>query len=105
MIAITILFVTVAIMTNILSNNAAAALFMPIALNMAHQIGAPPLAFAAAVIYAANCSFATPISYQTNLMVMGPGHYSFADFVRGGLPLVVIIAVAFALLAPFYYNL
>ena len=104
-IAITILFVTVAIMTNILSNNAAAALFMPIALNMAHQIGAPPLAFAAAVIYAANCSFATPISYQTNLMVMGPGHYSFADFVRGGLPLVVIIAVAFALLAPFYYNL
>ncbi|MBB4122685.1 SLC13 family permease [Martelella radicis] len=104
-IAITILFIAVAILTNVISNNAAAALFMPIALDMAGRIGAPPLAFAAAVIFAANCSFATPMGYQTNLMVMGPGHYTFADFIRGGLPLVIIMALVFAILAPFYYQL
>lgn len=103
--AITLLFVGVAILTNVLSNNAAAALFIPIALDMARQVGAPPAAFAAAVIYAANCSFATPIAYQTNLMVMGPGHYTFNDFVRAGLPLIIIITVTFSLIAPWYYGL
>ena len=87
-----------------LSNNAAVALFIPIGLSMARQIGAPPEAFAAAVIYAANCSFATPIGYQTNLMVMGPGHYSFGDFIRAGVPLIVLLAVVFALTAPWYYG-
>nr|WP_272212579.1 SLC13 family permease [Marinicella sp. W31]MDC2878493.1 SLC13 family permease [Marinicella sp. W31] len=100
-----LLFVAVALLTNVLSNNAAAALFIPIALDMARRIGAPPEVFAAAVIYAANCSFATPIAYQTNLMVMGPGHYSFSDFLRAGIPLIAIITIAFSLLAPWYYGL
>ncbi|TPW28561.1 SLC13 family permease [Martelella alba] len=104
-VVITILFITVAILTNLLSNNAAAALFIPIAINMARQVGAPPEAFAAAVIYAANCSFATPIGYQTNLMVMGPGHYSFRDFIRAGFPLVLVVTITFALVAPWYYDL
>ncbi|WP_176082735.1 SLC13 family permease [Martelella sp. HB161492] len=102
---ITILFVTVALLTNILSNNASAALFMPIALDMAERVGAPPMAFVAAVIYAANCSFVTPIAYQTNMLVMGPGHYSFGDFVRAGTPLLILMTISFALLAPWYYNL
>ncbi|MGV0911031.1 SLC13 family permease [Martelella sp. FOR1707] len=102
---IVMLFVGVSILTNVLSNNAAVALFIPIGLSMARQIGAPPEAFAAAVIYAANCSFATPIGYQTNLMVMGPGHYSFGDFIRAGVPLIVLLAVVFALTAPWYYGL
>ncbi|WP_180899542.1 SLC13 family permease [Martelella soudanensis] len=102
---IVLLFVGVSILTNVLSNNAAVALFIPIGLSMAHQIGAPPEAFAAAVIYAANCSFATPIGYQTNLMVMGPGHYSFGDFIRAGVPLIVLLTVVFALAAPWYYGL
>ena len=64
-----------------------------------------PQAFVAAVIFAANCSFATPIGYQTNLLVMGPGHYRFSDFVRAGTPLVLIIWLTFSLLAPWYYSL
>ena len=94
-----------AIMTNVLSNNAVAALFIPIALDVARRLGAPPEAFIGAVIYAANCSFATPIAYQTNLLVMGPGHYRFSDFIRAGTPLVLIIWLTFSLLAPWYYGL
>jgi len=99
------LFLVMAILTNILSNNAVAALFMPIALEIAHRTGASPQAFAAAVIFAANCSFATPIGYQTNLLVMGPGHYRFSDFIKAGTPLVVIIWLTFSILAPWYYGL
>ncbi|MFA7414236.1 MAG: SLC13 family permease [Rhizobium sp.] len=99
------LFLVMAILTNILSNNAVAALFIPISIDVARRIGAPPEAFVSAVIYAANCSFATPLSYQTNLLVMGPGHYRFADFVKTGIPLVLIIWLTFSILAPWYYGL
>ena len=61
--------------------------------------------FIYAVIFAANCSFATPMGYQTNLLVMGPGHYKFADFFKAGAPLVVLLWVIFSLFAPFYYGL
>lgn len=98
------LFLTMAVMTNILSNNAVAALFMPIAIEIARSTGAPVEAFAGAVIFAANCSFATPIGYQTNLLVMGPGHYRFSDFVRAGTPLVIILWLTFSILAPWYYG-
>lgn len=103
--AISILFLTVALLTNVLSNNAAAALFMPIALDMAHRLHAPQAAFVAAVIYAANCAFVTPIGYQTNMLVMGPGNYSFRDFAKAGAPLLAIMAIAFSALAPWYYGL
>lgn len=99
------LFLVMAIVTNILSNNATAILFMPIAVGIATRIGAPVEAFIAAVIFAANCSFATPIGYQTNLLVMGPGHYRFSDFLKAGLPLVVILWLTFSLLASWYYGL
>lgn len=99
------LFLVMAILTNILSNNAVAALFMPIALEVAQKSGANPQAFIAAVIFAANCSFATPIGYQTNLLVMGPGHYRFSDFIKAGTPLAAIIWLTFSILAPWYYNI
>lgn len=95
----------VAILTNFLSNNATAVLFTPIALGISTAIGAPPEAFIAATIFAANCSFATPIGYQTNLMVMGPGHYSFRDFIKAGMPLVAIIWLTFSFVGPWYYGL
>ena len=98
------LFLVVAILTNILSNNATAVLFTPIAIGMAHATGAPPAAFVATVIFAANASFATPIGYQTNLLVMGPGRYSFGDFVKAGVPLVVIIWLTFSVIGPWYYG-
>lgn len=99
------LFLVMAVLTNILSNNATAVLFTPIALGMANGLGLSPEPFIAAVIFAANSSFATPIGYQTNLLVMGPGHYKFSDFVRAGTPLVIIIWLTFSLLAPWYYGL
>ena len=98
------LFALVAVMTNVLSNAATAVLFTPIAINTALALGVEPTAFIHAVIFAANCSFATPMGYQTNLLVMGPGHYRFIDYFRGGLPLIVLIWLAFSLFAPWYYG-
>ncbi len=98
-------FLLVAIMTNVLSNNATAVLFAPIAISTAVQLGVDPVVFIYAVIFAANCSFATPMGYQTNLLVMGPGHYQFTDFMRAGAPLVIILWIAFSLFAPWYYGL
>lgn len=100
-----LLFIIVAFCTNILSNNACAILFTPIAINMAINIGVEPIIFATTVIFAANCSFASPIGYKTNLLVMGPGHYRFKDFMRAGIPLVLIIWIAYIALAKFYYGL
>ncbi|WOR15449.1 SLC13 family permease [Hyphomonas sp. FCG-A18] len=94
------IFLAVAILTNILSNAATAVLFAPIALSAADQLGAEPLPFLLAVIYAANCAFATPIAYQTNMLVMAPGHYKFGDFVRFGGPLVILIWATFTVVAP-----
>ena len=104
-VVLSVLFLVMAITTNILSNNATAVLFMPIALGVAARLGASSEAFVAAVIFAANASFATPIGYQTNLLVMGPGHYSFRDYLRVGVPLVLIIWITFSLIAPWYYGL
>lgn len=98
-------FLIVAVLTNLLSNNATAVLFTPIGLGIASAVGASGEAFVAATIFAANCSFATPIGYQTNLMVMGPGHYSFRDFIKAGMPLVVIIWLTFSFVGPWYYGL
>ncbi|MDP6564587.1 MAG: SLC13 family permease [Alphaproteobacteria bacterium] len=99
------MFALIAVMTNVLSNNATAVLFTPIAINTALAVGVEPVAFVHAVIFAANCSFATPMGYQTNLLVMGPGHYRFADYLRGGAPLIVLLWLAFSFFAPWYYGL
>ncbi|SFN67998.1 Di-and tricarboxylate transporter [Cohaesibacter marisflavi] len=99
------LFLLVAVLTNILSNNATAVLFAPIAISIANQTGLPVEPFVVCVILAANCSFATPIGYQTNLLVMGPGHYRFADFLWAGIPLMIIIWLSFTFIAPWYYGL
>jgi di/tricarboxylate transporter len=98
-------FLLVAVLANIISAKATAVLFTPIAIGIANGLGVPPMPFAVAVIFAANCGFATPVAYQTNLLVMGPGHYRFMDFVRTGAPLVIIVWITFSLFAPWYYGL
>lgn len=98
-------FLLVALMTNVLSNNATAVLFTPIAVGVARELGLDPMIFVYAVIFAANCSFATPMGYQTNLMVMDPGHYQFRDFIRAGAPLIVLIWATFSLFTPWYFGL
>ena len=104
-ILLSVFFLMVALITNVLSNNAAAVLFTPIAVSLANGVGVDPLPFAVTVVIAASCSFATPVGYQTNLLVMAPGHYKFSDFIRAGLPLVFVVWLAFSLFAPFYYGL
>lgn len=100
-----LLFIIVAFCTNILSNNACAILFTPIAINMSVNMGADPFIFAVTVIFAANCSFASPIGYKTNLLVMGPGHYRFRDFMKAGVPLVFVVWITYIAIAKFYYGL
>lgn len=98
-------FLLVAVLTNVLSNNATAVLFTPIAVSIAGQLQIDPMPFLLAVIFGANCSFATPMSYQTNLLVMAPGHYRFTDFLKAGTPLIFIMWMTFTFLIPWYYNL
>ncbi|MFK7839175.1 MAG: SLC13 family permease [Bdellovibrionales bacterium] len=106
------LFIIVAIATNILSNNACAILFTPIALSLASGLDPAltggqdlTLLFALTVIFAANCSFASPIGYQTNLLVMGPGHYRFRDYLRGGIPLVLLMWFVYIAILKYYFDL
>lgn len=84
------------VLTNFVSNNAAAAIGTPVALAIAQQIGAPPEPFILAAIVGCNLSFATPMGYQTNMLIMQPGGYVFRDFVRVGGPLVILMIVAFS---------
>ena len=97
-------FITLVALTNIISSKAMAVLFTPIAVDLAVSLGVSPTAFAVAVVFAANCSFASPIGYQTNLLVMAPGHYKFSDFARVGLPLILVIWLVFSLFVPWYYG-
>jgi di/tricarboxylate transporter len=67
--------------------------------------GVDPFIFITAVIFAANCSFATPMGYQTNLLVLAPGNYKFVDFMKVGVPLIIILWISYSLFAPWYYGI
>jgi di/tricarboxylate transporter len=86
--------------TELITNNAAAALIFPFAVNIAIQLGVSPRPFALAVAFAASASLMTPLGYQTNLMVYGPGGYRFTDYLRIGIPLNLILLMAATLLIP-----
>ena len=98
-------YMLVSITTNFISNNACAVLFAPIAIDIAQKINVDPKVFAIALIFAVNTSFATPLAYQTNLLVMGPGHYKFIDYVKFGLPLTVLCWFVFFVTFPLFYDL
>ncbi len=85
------LMLVMAVMTNIVSNNAAAVIGTPIAVNVATQLGVPPEPFVLAVLFGANMSYSTPMGYQTNLLIMSAGGYRFSDFVRVGIPLTLVM--------------
>jgi di/tricarboxylate transporter len=92
-----LVMVFLGVLTNFVSNNAAAAVGTPVALAIAQQLGAPPEPFVLAAIVGCNLSFATPMGYQTNVLIMQPGGYVFRDFVRVGGPLVVLMIIAFSI--------
>jgi len=99
------LILLLAIMTNVVSNNAAAVIGTPIALNIAQQLGLPPEPFVLAVLFGANMSFATPFGYQTNLLVYSAGGYKFGDFLRVGIPLTIIMWLGFTVVLSAFYDL
>ena len=85
------LYLLTNLLTEIITNNAAAVLMLPIAMAAASSLGAPPVAFGVLVAVAASASFLTPIGYQTNLMVMAPGGYRFSDYARVGWPVTLLV--------------
>lgn len=93
------------ILTNVVSNNAAAVIGTPIAAAIATQLGADPVPFVLAVLFGANMSFATPFGYQTNLLILSAGGYKFSDFLRVGIPLTIVMWLGFSFLLPVLYNL
>lgn len=100
-----ILLAIMSLLTNFVSNNAAAVIGTPIAIAVASDLGLPPEPFALAVLFGCNLCFATPIAYQTNLIVMSAAGYRFNDFLRAGLPLVVLMIGVYAWLLPRWYGL
>lgn len=85
------LMMMMGILTNVVSNNAAAVIGTPIAIGIAQQLGLPLEPFVLAVLFGSNLSFATPMAYQTNVLIMNAGGYKFGDFVRVGIPLTIIL--------------
>jgi di/tricarboxylate transporter len=99
------ILVSTTLLTELITNNAAAVLMFPIALATAAEAGLDPRGFAIAIAVAASSSFLTPIGYQTNTMVYGMGGYRFPDFARVGAPLTVVVLVVATLLIPVFWPL
>lgn len=99
-----VIVATVAL-TELITNNAAAVLVFPIALSTANQLALDPRPFAIAIAIAASASFLTPIGYQTNTMVYGPGGYRFGDYARLGLPLTVLVVLVTVTIVPIFWSL
>ena len=98
-----IIYAVTMLLTELLSNNSAAVLMFPIGLATAAQLGVSYMPFVVALTIAASCGFATPIGYQTNLMVYGPGGYRFTDFLRFGIPLNLLVGMVTVAVAPLVF--
>ncbi|ACV12110.1 TrkA-C domain protein [Halorhabdus utahensis DSM 12940] len=100
-----LMYVVTALLTNIISNNASVVLMIPVAVEAAVALGANPFSFVLSVTFAASTAFMTPIGYQTNLFVYGPGGYEFMDYVKAGAPLQAIFAVVTTLGIALFWGL
>jgi di/tricarboxylate transporter len=100
-----LLMLLMALLTNFVSNNAAAAIGTPIAMSIAQNLGVSPEPFVLAIMFGANFCYATPMAYQTNLMVMSAGGYQFSDFVKAGVPLTLIMLTIYTFLLPRFFPL
>jgi di/tricarboxylate transporter len=96
-------YLLTSILTQAVSNNAAAIILTPVAISLAHSEGIEPHAFMVAICFAASAAFMTPLGYQTNLMVYSPGGYRFMDFVRYGAPLNILLWILASLLIPLFW--
>ena len=98
-------YLLTSVLTELVSNNAVAVVLTPVAIGLAQQIGIEPRPLVVAVMIAASASFATPIGYQTNMLVYGPGGYRFSDFLRVGIPLNLSIGLIASALIPLFWPL
>ena len=99
------IYIITSILTEMVSNNAVAIIVTPVAIGVGMSLGIDPRGLVVAVMISASASFATPIGYQTNTMVYGPGGYEFKDFLKIGLPLNIIIGLVASFLIPFFWPL
>jgi len=102
--SLAVVLVGTLIMTNIITNAAAAAFMFPVALSMAQRLHVSFLPFVMILMVGASCAFINPAGFQTNLMVQGPGGYSFGDFAKVGIPLTLVVGVVVILVAPLAYR-
>jgi di/tricarboxylate transporter len=103
--AVSCFYLITAALTNVMSNNAAAILLAPIGIASARELGVNPWPFLMAILFGASAAFATPVGYQTNLMVFGPGAYRYRDFLRAGIPMTVIFWALATVLIPVLWPL
>ena len=103
LVLLAVIFAITSFFTELMTNNAAAALAFPLSLSIAEHMGVSPMPFFVCICMAASASFSTPIGYQTNLIVQGVGNYRFADFVRVGLPLNIIALLITVLVVPVFW--
>jgi len=102
--ALVAVFVGTVLLTNVITNVAAAVLMFSVAVSLATSQGVSFLPFAMVLMSGASCAFINPAGFQTNLMVQGPGGYTFADFTKVGLPLTILVGIVVLLLAPLVYR-
>ena len=98
-----VVYIATLVLSELLHHNAAVALMFPIAIETSHLIGVDPRGFVMAVASAGCCAFASPVTYQTHLIVYGPGGYRFTDFIRAGLPLNATCALVALALIPLFW--
>jgi di/tricarboxylate transporter len=103
--AFVLIYLTTTLFTEFMTNNAAAVIMFPIAVATASTLQVSPVPYAVGIMVAASCSFATPLGYQTNLMVYGPGGYRVADFLRIGIPLNLLVMAVTVTITPLIWPL
>lgn len=102
--ALAVIFVGAIIMTNVITNAAAAAFMFPVAVSMANGLGVSFMPFVIILMLGTSYAFINPAGYQTNMMVQEPGGYTFMDFVKVGVPLTILVGIVAVVLAPIVYG-
>jgi di/tricarboxylate transporter len=105
LVTLLIVYLLTSTLTETITNNAVAVVMAPIVIGLAGQIGIDPRPLVVAVMFAASASFATPIGYQTNTLVYGAGNYRFADFLKLGIPMNIVVGLSTCLAIFFFYGM
>lgn len=103
-VVLALVYAMTALFTELITNNAAAVLMFPIALAVAERLGVDFMPFTIAIMFAASASFMTPLGYQTNLMVLGPGGYRLVDYIRLGMPLSLLVGSTAISIIPLVWH-